>query len=75
MFCFTADPKPLVGCNDRRLIVDGRDADVHGAGLAVLPQLRLIGPDGEAVCPSFTAVVNVGDVLTLHLEEKSWVFY
>lgn len=59
----------LVGRDDRNLIVDWRDVDVNGAGQTVLPDLRLIGHDGEVVFQCVAAVVDIGDVLTLHLEE------
>lgn len=58
----------LVGCNNRRLIVDGCDIDVNGAGPTVLPDFRLIGHNGKDVSLCVAAVVDVGDVLTFHLE-------
>lgn len=60
----------LVGCYNWRLIVDRRDIDVNGAGQTVLPDFRLIGHDGKAVCVSVAAVMDVGDVLTFHLETE-----
>lgn len=60
----------LVGCNNWRLIIDRCDIDVNGAGQTVLPDFRLIGHDGKAVCVSVTAVMDVGDVLTFHLETE-----
>lgn len=63
-------PQSFVGCNDRRLIIDRCNVDVNSAGQAVLPGFCLIGHDGEAVCLGFAAIMNVGDVLVLHLKVK-----
>lgn len=59
-----------VGCDNRRLIVDRCNVDANGAGQTVLPDFCLIGHNSKAVCQSVAAVVDVGDVLTFHLETK-----
>lgn len=61
----------LVGRDDGSFVVDWRDVDVDDAGQTVLPDFRLIGHNCKAVLLSFTAVVNVGDVLSFHLETKT----
>lgn len=61
----------LVGCNNRSLIIDRRDTDVNGAGQTVLPDFRLIGHNGEVVSLCVAAVVDIGDVLTFHLESEA----
>lgn len=60
----------LVGRDDGSFVVDRRDVDVDNAGQTVLPDFRLIGHNCEAVLLSFAAIVNVGDVLSFHLETK-----
>lgn len=69
MFTLPAHLQTLVGGDERRLVVDGRHADVNRARQTVLPRLRLIGHDGKAVAQGVAAVVDVGDVLSLHLGE------
>lgn len=61
----------LVGRDDGSFVVDWRDVDMDNAGQTVLPDFRLIGHNYEAVLLSFAAIVNVGDVLSFHLETKN----
>lgn len=70
MVISTPHLQTLVDCNNWRLIVDRCDIDVNNAGQTVLPDFRLIGHDGKAVCVSVAAVMDVGDVLTFHLETE-----
>lgn len=67
MFTLTAHLQTLVGGDKRCLVVDGRDTDVNRARQTVLPDFRLIGHDGKAVALGVAAVVDIGDVLSLHL--------
>lgn len=70
-YIVTPHLQTLVGCNNRRLVIDRRDVDENGAGQAVLPDFRLIGHDGEVVPLRVAAVVDVGDVLAFHLETQA----
>ncbi len=67
----TPHRQTLVGCNNRSLVIDRCDIDVNGAGLTVLPDFRLIGNNGKVVSVCVTAVMDVGDVLTFHLERET----
>lgn len=60
----------IVGCDNRSFVVDRCNVDVGHTGQTVLTDFCLVGHDCEAVLFSFTAVMNVGDVLPLHLEAK-----
>lgn len=63
-------PEDPVGCNNRGLVVDSCNLDVHRMAGAVLPQARVVGPHSEVVGCGFTAVVDVVDELVLHLVKK-----
>ncbi len=72
-FGITSHLQTLVGCNNRGLIIDRRDTDVNGAGQTVFPDFCLIGHNGKVVSLCVTAIMDVGDVLTFHLEtEVRW---
>lgn len=42
-------PEDSVGCNNRRLIVDSCNLDVHRLGCTLLPQACVIGDHSEVV--------------------------
>lgn len=65
---FTSYLQTPVACNDGSLVVDRYNTDVYGAGQTVLADFCLIGHDGEVVALGVAAVVDVRDVLALHLE-------
>lgn len=67
---FTSHLQASVGCNNRGLIVDRCDDDANSARQTMLPDFCLIGHDGEVVTECVTAIMDIGDVLTLHLEMK-----
>lgn len=70
VYIVTPHLQTLVGCNNRSLIIDRCDTDVNGAGQTVLPDFRLIGHNGKVVSLCVAAVVDIGDVLTFHLETE-----
>lgn len=61
------DPEDTVGCNNRSLIVDSCNLDVHRLGCALLPQAGVVGHHSEAVGQAFAAVVDVVNQVVLHL--------
>lgn len=63
------DPKDAVGCNNRSLIVDSCNLDVHRLGCALLPQARVVGHHSEAVGQRLAAIVDVVNQVVLHLVE------
>lgn len=66
----TSHLQTSVGCNNRSLIVDRCDGDENSARQTVLPNFCLIGHDGEVVIKCVAAIMDIGDVLTLHLETE-----
>lgn len=66
--------QPSVGCDDGDLIVDSCDVDVNGAGQTVLPDFSLVGHKGEIVAQRVTPIMDIGDVLTLQLDEENMLF-
>lgn len=60
--------QPVVGCNHWSLIVDRCDVYANCARQAVFPGFRLICHNGEVVSQGVTAVMDIGNILPLHLE-------
>lgn len=58
----------MVGGHNRGLVIDRYDCDVNSAWQAVLFHLSLIGYNCEVVLQCFTAIMDIGDVLKLHLD-------
>lgn len=71
MYIVVPHLQTLVSCNNRSLIIDRCDIDVNSAGQTVLPDFRLIGHDGKVVSLCVAAVMDIGDVLTFHLEKEA----
>lgn len=60
----------IVGSDDWSFVIDRRNVDIGYTWQTVLTDFCLVGHYCEAVLFSFTAIMNVGDVLALHLEAK-----
>lgn len=63
-------PEDPIGCHNRGLVVDRGDVYKHGARETVLPEVRAVSNEGEVVSQGVTAVMDVGDVLLLHLNPQ-----
>lgn len=65
----------IVGSDNWSFVIDRGNVDVGYTWQTVLTDFCLVGHYCEAVLFSFTAIMNVGDVLPLHLEAKTERFH